>query len=126
MLAKKLMFALWASVICALGQAQVNSSTPGWFPFNVSTLDVAPSPINLSYLNVKPAGKNGFLRAQNGVIVDGTGKRLKLFGLNIGGKSAFPDKTIAAKVAQHLAKSGVIYAPYFTQFKQYARDLRTR
>jgi Carbohydrate binding domain/Cellulase (glycosyl hydrolase family 5) len=104
---KQLIIAIGAGVVCSLAQAQVNSSTPGWFPFNVSALDVAPSPIDLSYLNVKPAGKNGFLRAQNGVIVDGTGKRVKLFGVNIGGVSAFPDKTVAPKIAQHLAKAGV-------------------
>jgi Cellulase (glycosyl hydrolase family 5) len=195
---KKLVLVLCAVVTSAIAQAQVNSTTPGWFPFNVSAFDIDASPIDLSYLNVKPAGKNGFLRAQNGVIVDGTGARVKMFGVNIGGTSAFPDKTVAPKIAQHLAKAGVnlvrfhamefnwgatsllnnpdngtlntvnldrldffvaelkkqgiymnmnvhvlreypgtpdefdfskgldlIYGPYFTQFKQYARDLLT-
>jgi Carbohydrate binding domain/Cellulase (glycosyl hydrolase family 5) len=105
---KRIIFVcLLGMIVSGFAQAQVNSATPGWFPFNVSAFDVAPSPIDLSYLNEKPAGKNGFLRAQNGVIVDGTGKRVKLFGVNIGGKSAYPDKSIATKIAQHLAKAGV-------------------
>ena len=75
-----ILFACWSMIVSGTAQAQVNSTTPGWFAFNVSAFDVAPSPIDLSYSNEKPAGKNGFLRAQNGVIVDGTGKPVKLFG----------------------------------------------
>jgi hypothetical protein len=56
------LFAYWAMIVSGFAQAQVNSTTPGWFAFNVSAFDVAPSPIDLSYLNEKPAGKNFYAR----------------------------------------------------------------
>lgn len=34
MIARTLLLALYASIMGTLAQAQVNSATPGWFPFN--------------------------------------------------------------------------------------------
>src|SRR5262245_1264311 len=102
----------WFAVCLALGlagaaAAQVNGSTPGWFSFSIPGFDAAPTPIDLSFLNTKPAGKDGFLRVQDGVIRDGAGQRVRLFGFNFSGEASFPPKTDAPKIAARLAKLGV-------------------
>lgn len=87
--------------------AQVNSSTPGWFPFSIPGYDAAPTPIDLSSLNAKPAGKDGFLRVRDGMIQDGAGRRVRLFGFNFPGEASFPPKADAPRIAARLAKLGV-------------------
>ena len=57
---------------------------------------LAPTAVDLSYLNSKPAGKDGFLHVQDGVIVDGAGRRTRLFGVNLAGDACFPDRATAA------------------------------
>jgi hypothetical protein len=103
----KKLIACIAATLSFSSFAQVTSNTPGWFAFPMSALDTNSAPIDLSYLNDKPAGKNGFLRAQNGVIVDGAGKRVKFFATNIGAGGAFVDQATATKIARNLAKLGV-------------------
>lgn len=85
----------------------VTSETPNWFPFNISALDGSPTAIDLSWLNEKPAGASGFLRAEGEHIVDGQGNRVRLFGTNFCFGANFPPETIAPKIAAHLAKNGV-------------------
>ena len=87
--------------------AQVNSNTANWFPFTVSGYDATTNALNLSSLNPGPAGCNGFLRPQNGVIADGAGNRVRLFGVNLVAGANFPDKTLAPQIAKHLAKLGI-------------------
>jgi hypothetical protein len=99
---------LCATVLCStVSLAQVTATTPGWFAFPISPLDTSAALLDLSYLNEKPAGKNGFLRAQNGVIVDGTGKRMKFVGTNVSAGAAFVDKATSTRLARNLAKLGV-------------------
>jgi hypothetical protein len=87
--------------------AQVSSTTPGWFPFPFSGYDASATAIDLSHLNPRPAGKEGFLRVQDGVIKDGTGRRMRWFGYNFSGEANFPPKADAPRVAARLAKLGV-------------------
>jgi aryl-phospho-beta-D-glucosidase BglC (GH1 family) len=87
--------------------AQVNNNTPGWFPFNVPGDDASRTPMDLSSLNPKPAGKDGFLRAEAGVIKDGAGRRVRWFGFNFTGDANLPPRSEAPKIAAHLAKLGV-------------------
>lgn len=86
--------------------AQVDRETPGWFPFRFSGLDASPTPLDLSYLNPKPAGKDGFLRVADGAIRDGAGRRVRWFGFNFSGEACFPPKEVAPRVAARLAKLG--------------------
>src|SRR5947208_4438888 len=103
---RRLLILLFALAVSRPALAQVYQDTPGWFPFTFSGFDIRPTVVDLSYLNSKPAGKDGFLSAQGGVIVDGAGRRTRLFGVNIFGSSCFPDKWTATRVAARLAKMG--------------------
>jgi hypothetical protein len=78
----------------------------GMFPFVPPTLDDTPNVFDLSYLNEKPAGARGFVRASGENFVDGSGKILRLWGVNLNFEGTFPDKTTAPKIAGRLAKFG--------------------
>jgi hypothetical protein len=87
------------------GPAQADN--PNWFPFPISVLESAAAPVDLSFLNEKPAGSSGFLRAEGALIVNEQGKPVRLFGTNFCGQACFPEAQAAEQVARHLAKSGV-------------------
>jgi hypothetical protein len=70
-------------------------------------MDGSPAPVDLAFLNEKPAGASGFVRVQGEHLLDGNGKPLRLFGTNFCGSACFPAAADAEKVAAHLAKSGV-------------------
>jgi hypothetical protein len=84
-----------------------NVAGADWFPFSISSLDGSSSPIDLSWLNEKPAGASGFLRAEGEHLVDGKGNKVRLFGTNFCFGANFPEGDMAAKIAAHLAKNGV-------------------
>jgi|GEM_PF-3690003 len=73
--------------IPAVSLAQVNETPPDWFPFTASGFDASQTVTALSYLNTNSAGRDGSMRVQNGVCVNGAGNRLKFFGTNSGGNS---------------------------------------
>ena len=78
-----------------------------WFPFPISVMESAKTPIDLSYLNEKPAGTSGYLKAEGEHIVDGKGRQVRLFGTNFCFGANFPEAADAEKVAAHLAKNGL-------------------
>ena len=104
---------LSAALLCAaLGSgrpahAQVNASTPGWFAFTLPGLDSTATAIDLSGLNALPAGTNGFIKAQNGHLTDGSGQRVRFFGVDFTATANFPDKSVAPQIAARLSKMGV-------------------
>src|SRR5512143_2922016 len=51
-------------------------------PFSMQR-DAPRSVIDLSFLHPGPAGRNGFIRAQNGHFVDGRGRRIRFWGFNL-------------------------------------------
>lgn len=79
------------------------------FPFVIPWNDVLRgTATDVSFLNIKPAGKNGFIVARNGRFYEEkTGKRVRFFGTNLGAKAAFPLKEEAPLIAAHLAKMGI-------------------
>lgn len=79
----------------------------GWFEFVVKDLDTAETDINLSFLNQDMAGKNGFIKVQDGHFIDGTGENIRFFGTNFTFSSCFPDKEVAQKLAARLSKMGM-------------------
>lgn len=104
---------------CLLASALVTVSTlaadpgpptpdnPNWFPFPISVMESSKTAIDLSFLNDKPAGESGYLKAEGEHIVDGQGKQVRLFGTNFCFGANFPEAADAEKVAAHLAKNGL-------------------
>jgi hypothetical protein len=80
-----------------------------FFPFVLPWNDgVTGTATDLSFLNVKPAGKNGRIEARNGHFYEQkTGSRVRFFGTNLVTSAAFPAKTDADAIAARLAKLGV-------------------
>jgi hypothetical protein len=65
------------------------------------------TPADLSYLNHRPAGKHGFVRADNEHLIFANGEQARFFGVNIQAESLFiKDKDLVKKHAQRLAKMG--------------------
>ncbi|HEX8834743.1 MAG TPA: hypothetical protein VF719_11105, partial [Abditibacteriaceae bacterium] len=63
----------------------VPASTPApptLFPFALPPFDSSKTATDVSWLNVTPAGKNGFLRARGEQFVDGRGTPVRLWGVN--------------------------------------------
>jgi len=82
---------------------------PGMVPFVIPWDDaVAGTATDVSFLNAKPAGKNGPIVVRNGVFVEAnTGRRIRFFATNLGAGAAFPSKPDADRIAARLAKHGV-------------------
>ncbi|RYG67063.1 hypothetical protein EON80_14310, partial [bacterium] len=80
--------------------------TQGMFPFSPPALDDSTNIFDLSYLNEKPAGTKGFVRVSGENFVDGAGKKLRFWGVNLNFEGVFPDKEVAPKIAGRLAKFG--------------------
>lgn len=76
------------------------------FPFALPPFDDTKNAVDVSWLNEVPAGKSGFVRVDGEHFVDGQGKVLRFWGVNVSYQGAFPDKAEASKVAARLAKFG--------------------
>ena len=104
---KKLLITLSFCSITALCNAQVNSSTSGWFIFDMPGLEVPDgSPVDMSWLNAEPAGKHGFVQVKDGHFADGKGQPLRLYGVNITGDSCFLAEENAPRLAKRLSQWG--------------------
>ena len=88
--------------------ARADDSTPpaGWFVFTMPGLDSSPTPIDLSGLNANPAGTDGYIRAKDGHLVDGRGRRVRFFATNLTATACFPEKDDAPRIAARLRKLG--------------------
>lgn len=103
----KLAATLAASLGLAMSaSAQIRGATPGWFEFVFPGLDSSETATDLSWLNDKHAGADGFIRVRNGHFTDGQGRRVRFFGTNLTAASCFPEKEIAPKLAARLRKLG--------------------
>jgi len=94
--------------IIAPSNAQAGSGPPGrsWFPFVLPPFDTAPTVTDVSWLNQTPAGRDGFINVQGEHFIDGAGKPIRFWGVNISFAGAFPDKKQAPQIAERLAKYG--------------------
>lgn len=81
----------------------------GMFPFVIPGLAVPPagSAVDVSWLNDRPAGGHGFVRARDGHFVDGRGKRLRFLASNVTFGTCFPDHDTADKLAARMASLGI-------------------
>jgi hypothetical protein len=80
------------------------------FPFAIPFDDVAAGVANdVSFLSEgKPAGDNGRIIVRGGrFIEEGTGRRIRFFGTNLGATQAYPEPADARLIARRLAKAGV-------------------
>ncbi len=82
---------------------------PPLFPFVIPWDDASPgTATDVSFLNVKPAGAHGAIRAKDGHFVEtNSGKRVRFLGVNLVGQGAFPTHADADKVAARMAKLGI-------------------
>ena len=76
-------------------------------PFAMDWRDNADSLVNLSFLLDAPAGKDGFIRVDNGHLVKPNGERFRIWGVNFTGSACFPSKEDAPIVTEHLARFGI-------------------
>lgn len=76
------------------------------FPFALPPFDATKNAVDVSWLNTEPAGASGFVRAQGEHFVDGQGKKLRFWGVNLNFNGAFPNKADAPRIAARLAKFG--------------------
>ena len=79
------------------------------FPLVIPGLAVPPagSVVDVSWLNDRPAGGNGFIRVRDGHFVDGRGKRLRFLASNFTFGSSFPEHELADRLAARLASLGI-------------------
>ena len=76
-------------------------------PFTIDWRDNDNALVDLSFLLDAPAGKDGFVRAENGHLVKPNGARFRIWGINVTGSACFPSKKDAPVVADHLARFGI-------------------
>jgi hypothetical protein len=93
-------------VLPSLTFAQADSD---WFDFCPPWDDATPNTItDVSHLNEKPAGKNGFIQAKGDIFVQSKNKqRIRFLATNTTAWSCFPEKQDAEKVAPRMAKFGI-------------------
>lgn len=84
----------------------ITASAADLFPFQLPWDDASPSITNVSWLNDKPAGRDGFVHVKDGHLFAGE-KRLRIFGVNMCFAANFPTHGDAEKVAARLAKFGI-------------------
>lgn len=88
----------------AIGQARA-AEEPGLFPFAVS-LGAAGSAADLSAWLEKPAGKDGFVRAEGGRLVTDAGP-IRFWATNLCFEACFPSAEQAERLAARLASFGI-------------------
>jgi len=76
----------------------------GWLPFVLPWDD---APIDISFLNEKPAGKHGFLKVKGDQFVFEDGTPIKFWGTCFSAGANFPSHEQSEKIARRLAKFGV-------------------
>jgi hypothetical protein len=76
------------------------------FPFVLPPFDSSRTASDVSWMNDAPAGRHGFVSARGEHFVDGRGRHLRLWGVNINFAGVFPPKDQAPRIAARLAKFG--------------------
>jgi len=86
-----------------LKQRYGDSSTENWY---VNALDPNESPVDLSFLNHKPAGRHGFVKTKGDQLIFEDGTPIRFWGGNIAAYAIFSDKKQIELQAKRMAKLG--------------------
>jgi hypothetical protein len=78
-----------------------------WFPSPPRGASSPDGLVDLSALNDAPAGARGFIHASGGHFADGTGARVRFFGVDCTATACFPSHEVATRAAAHLRRLGV-------------------
>ena len=98
-------YILYIAVVCLLfscSRKTTNDEFPPLFPFLIA-LDGKDNIADMSHLLDAPAGKNGFVKIENGRFVTDAGP-IRLHGTNLTGAANFPDHKDADLLATELAR----------------------
>ena len=98
------MLAFLVTIICRPGVSAADEFPP-LFPFLIS-YDAQDNASSVAHLLDGPAGKRGFIRAENGRFVDDAGP-VRLNATNLTGPANFPTHEQADRVAARLARFGI-------------------
>ena len=79
----------------------------GMFSFSMGGLEPNVGIADMSFLNEKPAGRNGFVRVDGGHFLDGCGRRIRFLGTNLAYANAFPTHDDARRLAARFASMGM-------------------
>lgn len=82
------------------------TSSAAMFPFVLPPFDGSPTVTDVSWMNVVPAGANGFIKTSGEHFVDGKGNKIRFWGANLNFTGAFPPKDQAPLIAARMAKFG--------------------
>lgn len=89
-------------------QAQTQTGTSDLFMFIINPWDVAPDNItNVSHWLDRPAGRDGFIRAEGGRFVTPAGDPIRFLGVNLSYGANFPTHQQAHRLAERLARFGI-------------------
>lgn len=102
---KKIIVCFICLVLLSCSQKQAKEEFSPLFPFVIS-YDGPDNVTNMSHLIDFPAGKNGFLRIENGHFVNDAG-RVWLNATNLTGSANFPSHEQADLLAERLARFGI-------------------
>lgn len=96
-------------IVLAAGSLRAQAPPEDLFPFVIPGMAAPPagSIVDVSWLNERPAGGQGFVRVRAGHFVDGRGQRLRLLATNFTFGSCFPEHDSADKLAARLASLGI-------------------
>ncbi len=92
--------------ISTVVETQQVSDTSDWYAFQPPD-KMADTPVDLSFLNDKPAGTHGFVSVQNGHFTFADGTRVRFWGTDLVGPNNFPTHEQADALAVRLSKLGV-------------------
>ena len=104
---RKFTFKLNSPLQIVLDESDATSETDtaDWIAY---TLPWDTCPVDVSFLNHKPAGKHGFISVKDGkFVLSGTGAEIRFWGTCFSAGANFPTHEQSEKIAKRLARFGV-------------------
>ena len=96
---------IFLSLILAAGG--LSAQTPEMKPFPVDSEQLSGGEADLSFLLEAPAGKDGWIRVQDGHLATPDGRRFRIWGTNVVGRGGTPTKEGARIMAAQFARFGL-------------------
>jgi hypothetical protein len=86
--------------------SELRSDTSDWYAYQPPK-DLSQAPLDLSFMNDKPAGTHGFVTVKNGHFTFADGTRARFWGSDIVGPDNFPTHEQADALAVRMSKLGI-------------------